>query len=91
MIKCFVCLFFGFASVLCLYAFVCFFVTYDMAVYLYIPLLWYCAMVNLCTVDSLIFVGTNFRGLRKTYMFVDSYFRGFAEVCIQAYMQFVID
>ena len=37
-----------FANILCLYAFLCFFVTYDYALYLYITSLCYCAMVQFC-------------------------------------------
>ena len=47
-------------------------------------------MTNLLfTVDLLIFVGTNFRGLIKNYKFMDIEFQSLAKVCIQVYGKFV--
>lgn len=51
--------------------------------------------VNCCynaidTVDSLIFVVFNCLGFRKTCIFMDICFRGFAKVCRQAYKICVI-
>ena len=39
------------------------------------------------TVDSFIFVGINFRGLLKTCIFVDIWFHGFANLCIQSLLK----
>ena len=45
---------------------------------------------TLDTVDSFIWVGTNFHGFNKTYMFVESRFVCFAEISIQSYRNLVI-
>lgn len=45
---------------------------------------------KLISVDSLMFMGTNFHRLGKTYVFVDIKFHGFTEDCIQAYWKLYI-